>query len=371
MHALSLCLPQDMTPTQFLRDYWGKKPLLIKNGLPSLAGMLCPSDVLELSQMIGVQARLVCQHEDDAHWSLETAPFALDALPARFSILVQNMEGWMPDLGRLWGAFDFIPKWQQDDIMVSYAPDGGSVGAHFDEYDVFLAQVHGKRRWRLGKHCTLDEPMQNAPIRLLEDMGQCIFDEMLDVGDVLYVPTKMAHFGIAQGDAVTASFGFRRPSPVQILDAFADASTAQKTLFSPLDVAQNLQSDPYELTQKSIQTIQSTLLETLTQDAGTDALADALSCILSARSYDQDAYEPYAVEDFVGEAMLTLNPAVRLIYRTKDNNRIWYFKGERWEVTDAQSKLLTALTQGTLKACDVPTKTLADWCEDQLIVPLD
>ncbi len=199
-----LCLPPNITPAQFLEEYWQKKPLLIKQGLPQLIGMFEPDDILGLAVDEEATVRLITQtekknFEKDEHpfiWKVKNSPLDetdFDNLPPLWTTLVQNLEQWSPELGQLWQAFDFIPQWQRDDIMVSFAPQGGSVGSHYDEYDVFLAQGYGHRRWKLGKWC--DENTQylpDQPIRLLDDMGEIIFDEVLEAGDVLYVPPRLS-----------------------------------------------------------------------------------------------------------------------------------------------------------------------------------
>ena len=190
------CLPQDITPEIFLRDYWQKKPLLIRGGLPEIVGQLEPDDILELAQTEEVVARLIKQHSED-NWELFTSPLSEEDftnMPEKWSVLVQNLEQWSPQLGSLWNKFGFIPQWQRDDIMVSFAPQGGSVGKHYDEYDVFLVQAYGHRRWQLGKWCEpTTEFKPNQPIRIFDDMGELILDEVMAPGDVLYVPSRLSH----------------------------------------------------------------------------------------------------------------------------------------------------------------------------------
>lgn len=174
--SANFCLPEHITVEIFLRDYWQKKPLLIRNGLPELIGQFEPSDIIELAQNEDVNARLIKQFSED-NWQLKNSPLTrqdFKNLPEKWSVLVQNMEQWSPELGRMWNFFGFIPQWQRDDIMVSYAPKGGSVGRHYDEYDVFLVQGYGHRRWQLGKWCNPSTTFKpNQPIRIFNDMGDC------------------------------------------------------------------------------------------------------------------------------------------------------------------------------------------------------
>lgn len=347
-----ICLPKDITPETFLRDYWQKKPLLIKNGLPALKNLFEPCDILALATDDNVSARLIYQKDKPAKntpcWQVTSSPLTnknFKRLPKHWTVLIQNLEQWSLELGELWQAFDFIPKWQQDDIMVSYAPDGGSVGKHYDEYDVFLAQGYGRRRWQLGRFC--DEHttfLPNEPIRLLDEMGEMIFDEVLDVGDVLYVPPRLAHYGVAVGECLTFSFGFRRPNLVQVLDKLADVATTCPALFLPLTLNQTIQTS-HTLSNDSIAQIKAKLIETLSSD---NQLFDhAIAELVSRRQYDLlNFYDELSVDELHEllqlKATLTLNHASRVI-QVNDN---WYINGELIlfdkTATDLMLRLLNA-----------------------------
>jgi 50S ribosomal protein L16 3-hydroxylase len=228
-------------------------------------------------------ARLLTQaaskKEGQAQWQLKKSPLSetdFENLPEQWTVLVQNLEQWSPELGQLWQAFDYIPQWQRDDIMVSYAPKGGSVGKHYDDYDVFLAQGYGSRRWQLGKYCDKNtEFVADEPIRLFDDMGDIIFDEILEAGDVLYVPPKLSHFGVAQDDCLTFSFGCRRPNLMQIIDSLADIATNDSDLFIPLLLPQALQASG-ALQSESISAIKEQLLHMLQSERGDDIIRQAV-----------------------------------------------------------------------------------------------
>ncbi|MGP4953275.1 cupin domain-containing protein, partial [Psychrobacter sp. T6-1] len=293
MTSIPLCLTDSITPEQFLSEYWQKKPLLIKQGLPQLIDMFEPEDMLGLAVEEDASARLLIQaaskHEGLPQWQLKKSPLSeadFDNLPAQWTVLVQNMEQWSPELGQLWQAFDFIPQWQRDDIMVSFAPKGGSVGKHYDDYDVFLAQGYGSRRWQLGKFCDKGtEFVANEPIRLFDDMGEIIFDEILEAGDVLYVPPKLSHFGVAQDDCLTFSFGCRRPNLMQIIDSLADIATSDSDLFIPMLLPQALQASG-ALQADSIDAIKEQLLQMLQSKRGDDIIRQAVLEVVSKRQYD-------------------------------------------------------------------------------------
>ncbi|MDG2949503.1 cupin domain-containing protein [Exercitatus varius] len=215
------CLPESISAEIFLRDYWQKKPLVMRNALPEIVGMFEPQDIFELAQSEEVTARLVRQYNDD-DWRVKLSPLNAEdfaALPEKWSVLVQNLEQWSVELGEMWNRFGFIPQWQRDDIMVSFAPQGGSVGKHYDEYDVFLVQGYGQRRWQLGKWCDPSTAFKpNQPIRIFDDMGELVLDEVMNPGDVLYIPSRMAHYGVAESDCLTFSFGLRYPNISDLTD---------------------------------------------------------------------------------------------------------------------------------------------------------
>lgn len=372
------CLPDGMTAETFLREYWQKKPLLIKGGLPELVGMFEPTDVLDLAIEEGVSARLISQDDADCHqWSLKPSPLSeadIDSTPALWTILVQNLEQWSPELGQLWSHFDFIPKWQQDDIMVSVAPVGGSVGAHYDEYDVFLAQGYGSRRWQLGKMCDANTAfVANQPIRLLDDMGQIIFDEVLEAGDVLYVPPMLSHHGVATSDCLTFSFGFRRPNLVQILDTLADVGTSHEQLFRVLTLPQKLQQDALLLSNDSIQAIKHELMTMLNSEHGDKLLTQAIAELVSKRQYELLAFEDELNNQTLksrlqsGECLL-INPACRFV-RTDD---CWYINGEAMDFSPADQELLAVLLSGEAitesEITDGNLTTLCQWLNDNWLI---
>ena len=384
MTPLNFCLPDDITPEQFLADYWQKKPLLIKQGLPQLKDMFEPEDILGLSLDEAATSRLLTQNKIDTgeQWHLQQSPLTEEMfadLPEQWTVLVQNLEQWSPELGQLWNAFNFIPQWQRDDIMVSYAPKGGSVGKHYDEYDVFLAQGFGHRRWQLGKYCNEStEFIENQPIRIFDDMGEIIFDEVLEPGDVLYVPPKLSHYGVAQDDCLTFSFGFRRPNLMQVLDGLVDAATSEPSLFTPLLLEQSLQA-PGKLNQDSISQIKQQLLELLQSSQGDELIAEAVSEVVSKRQYEllvpEDSLDEEELQQALAEgAIIRTDYSSRLIYTELDNQLIVYANGQPLEdISDAEAKLLKrladaeSLTYEDFLAAELSIETVMSWLENSWV----
>ena len=381
MTSIPLCLPNTITPEQFLSDYWQKKPLLIKQGLPQLIGMFEPEDILGLAIDEDATARLLTQaaskQEGQPQWQLKKNPLTeadFDNLPEQWSVLVQNLEQWSPELGALWQALDFIPQWQRDDIMVSYAPKGGSVGKHYDDYDVFLAQGFGSRRWQLGKFC--DEQTQfvaDEPIRLFDDMGEIIFDEILEAGDVLYVPPKLAHFGVAQDDCLTFSFGCRRPNLMQIIDSLADVATNDSALFIPMLLPQAMQASG-ALKTDSIEAIKTQLLQLLQSERGDTIIRQAVSEVVSKRQYDVLVPEESLTTDEMIAALATgatlqADYSNRLLYTQTDNDIVLYANGQRLDdLHETSIALLVRLSNGEHLSLDdmegIDPDEVMEWLEN-------
>lgn len=211
----------DLTADQFLAEYWQKKPLLIRNAIPNFEPPIDGDDLAGLSLEAEVESRLVIG--DD--WALEHGPFEesrFASLPEQnWSLLVQGVDLWVPEVADLLSSFDFLPSWRVDDIMVSYAEDGGNVGPHFDYYDVFLIQGEGQRHWQIGQHCSeADLHTDSTALKILKNLE--VSDEWtLNPGDMLYLPPKIAHHGVAIGQCTTFSVGFRAPAATEMLDDLA------------------------------------------------------------------------------------------------------------------------------------------------------
>lgn len=210
-----------LSPQKFLRDYWQKKPLLIRQAVPGFAGLLDPMALMALACEEDVQARLVTQQKgqfDLRHSPFVTKDFNGLSKKGTWSVLVQGVNHFLPEATELLKRFDFIPHARLDDLMVSYAPKGGGVGPHFDAYDVFLLQGYGHRRWQIStqKDQTL---IEGAPLRILKDFW--VEQEwVLEPGDMLYLPPHCAHNGIAEDDCMTYSIGFRTPWHQELAEQF-------------------------------------------------------------------------------------------------------------------------------------------------------
>jgi 50S ribosomal protein L16 3-hydroxylase len=218
--------PLGMPPARFLREYWQKKPLLVRGAFARFADPLTANDLAGLACEENALSRIVVHDRVRDRWRLRNGPFAASdfaRMPSRdWTLLVQDVDKWDADVAALLDHFAFLPRWRIDDVMVSYAVDGGSVGAHVDQYDVFLLQGGGRRRWRIGTDARAPMTFRDdAEIKLLREFTPT-HDWILDPGDMLYLPPGVPHHGVAIGECLTYSIGMRAPSYAELLVDFAE-----------------------------------------------------------------------------------------------------------------------------------------------------
>jgi 50S ribosomal protein L16 3-hydroxylase len=209
-----------ISPKKFLRDWWQKKPLLIRQALPRFEGLLNREQLVDLARRDDAQSRLITQTK--GKWKVKHGPFpprAFSRLPkTQCTLLVQDVNHFIPSARDLLLRFNFIPYSRLDDLMVSYAPEGGGVGPHFDSYDVFLLQGMGRRHWQISAQQD-KELVADAPLKILQDFRP-EQEWVLEPGDMLYLPPGYAHNGIARDACMTYSIGFRAPSHHELATQF-------------------------------------------------------------------------------------------------------------------------------------------------------
>jgi len=251
-----LCWPDGITQSRFLKEYWQKKPLLLKQAIPDFDTPLPADELAGLSLEPDSTPRLVIQ-DSDGCFHLEHGPFDESRFATlvdnNWSLLVTDVEKHLPDLRDYLIPFQFLPTWRIDDLMISYAPVGASVGAHVDEYDVFLLQASGKRRWLIDRDAqSLHSSIAQGDLKLVDNF-QATDEWELEPGDILYLPPGVAHHGIACEEACTTwSIGFRAPairdSVMRIAEMIAEALPLQRYRDGDLDTAV-----PGEITADAIQ----------------------------------------------------------------------------------------------------------------------
>lgn len=274
-----LALLGGLTASQFLAEYWQKKPLLVRDAMPDFTGLLSPNEMAGLACEDDVQSRLIqCKAGE---WYVENGPFNEDdfaKLPEdHWTLLVQSLNHHLVEASDLLKEFRFVPYSRLDDLMVSYAPDGGGVGPHFDSYDVFLLQGMGQRLWRISEQTDLTL-IEGAPLKILKQFNT-EQEFLLNPGDMLYLPPKVAHWGIAVGECMTYSIGFRAPAIQELASQFLlymHERIGLLGMYSDPDLT--VQSHPAEIQQAMIAQVGQRMSEITWTE--TD-IADFLGCYLS------------------------------------------------------------------------------------------
>lgn len=207
-----------LSPAQFLSRHWQKQPLLVRGGVPQYTPPLSPEELAGLACEDEVESRIVTF--DGTTWHLESGPFPASSFPKRgkrdWTLLVQDLDEHVPEVATLLKHLDFLPTWRVDDVMASFATPGGSVGPHYDEYDVFLLQVSGKRRWQVTTQYDRTNLRSDASLKLLQSF-EPEQEWVLEPGDLLYLPPHVAHFGVAETNCMTFSLGCRAPSRADLV----------------------------------------------------------------------------------------------------------------------------------------------------------
>ncbi len=231
-----LALLGGLPPATFMRRHWQRKPLLVRQAWPGVAPPLSRAALFDLAGRDDVESRLVVRRGAD--WSVRHGPLPRRALPALrapdWTLLVQGLDLLLPSARAMLEAFRFVPDARLDDLMLSWASDGGGVGPHLDSYDVFLLQVQGRRRWRVGR---VADPawIEGAPLKILRRF-EPEQDWLLEPGDMLYLPPRWGHDGVADGECMTCSVGFRAPSREglarELLLRLADGTRADERLYT-------------------------------------------------------------------------------------------------------------------------------------------
>lgn len=208
----------------FLSEYWQKQPLLVRGAIDPNLLDITGDDLAGLALESDVESRMVI--ESEGSWQLQHGPFTevtfAKTPESHWTLLVQAVDHFVPEVHALLDLFRFLPNWRLDDIMISYAADKGSVGPHFDQYDVFLLQGMGRRHWQIGPHCGKEtELAANTELSIIKNFS-ATHEWTLSPGDLLYLPPGVAHFGVAHGECITYSVGFRSPSKFEALSSFID-----------------------------------------------------------------------------------------------------------------------------------------------------
>lgn len=352
---------------EFLRDYWQKKPLLIRQAIPSFESPISPDELAGLSLEDDVESRLVIEH-GETPWELRRGPFSDDtyqSLPERdWTLLVQTVDQLVPEVAELLEHFRFLPNWRIDDVMVSFAAPGGGVGPHFDNYDVFLLQAHGQRRWRIGQVCDGETPMlPHAELRILSEFQETE-DWVLEPGDMLYLPPKLAHFGTAEDACMTYSIGFRAPSAAEVLTHFTDFLAQflpDEERYSDADLTPA--EDPYQIQSDALDRLRAMLTEHMGDER---LLLTWFGQFMTEPRYPERVQGPEIEESqLLGAlndgAILVRNLSARLAWSEVDIGLLLFASGQSRLLPEHLKELLKLICS----ADALHAENLAPWLNDE------
>ncbi|MFI4919778.1 MAG: JmjC domain-containing protein [Legionellales bacterium] len=367
-----------ITLKQFLSEYWQKKPFVFRQAIPNFINPLSPDELAGLALEEDVESRIVYETPDEKpNWHLKKGPFLesdfINAQKTHWTLLVQGVDRFIPEVYELLNQFDFIPQWRIDDVMISYAVPGGSVGPHYDNYDVFLYQAQGRREWSLTtQKCTSSNYIENLELRIMDEFNveeQFILEE----GDMLYLPAHIGHYGIALSeDCMTYSFGYRSYQGQELWDSIGDY-ISEKDLFN------NLYQDPdwstlknsSELTQPAWKSAQE-LLQKLINDE--QLMKSWFGCF--ATRLDQQAEQQlpipldedelidqqHFIDDLQQGADLIRDSSCRFAYQLADEQSAcqFYINGCQWDVENVPEDLVGFIANNRL----LPTNFLSQYLTD-------
>jgi 50S ribosomal protein L16 3-hydroxylase len=334
-----------LTPEQFMKRHWQKKPLLIRQAVPDMKPLIERAALLEMVESEEVESRHIVRK--GAKWTLKKGPMARKSLPSfktpDWTVLVQGVDLHNDAVHALLQQFRFVPDARLDDLMISYATDGGGVGPHFDSYDVFLLQAQGQRKWRIGRQKKF-ELQEGVPLKILKDFKPEA-EFVLNAGDMLYLPPGYAHDGIAVGECMTYSIGFRVPRSTQLASELLMGVSEEVAEQSGLahDV---LYQDPRQLA-----AIQDASIPSALQDFAAKAVAKALkdpqllNCLLGESLTEPkpnvwfDAPDHDDLPGFVWPADVKLDRRTKMLF---DEKHI-FINGESFKAGGKDAKLLRKL----------------------------
>jgi 50S ribosomal protein L16 3-hydroxylase len=363
-----LTLLGGISPAEFMNTYWQRKPLLVRQAISEFKALLTRPELFDLAEQNEVESRLVVgSNGGKRDWQMQRGPFKRRAIPKLterdWTLLVQGVDLHDDRVAALMQQFRFIPDARLDDVMISYATEGGGVGPHFDSYDVFLLQAHGQRRWRIGRQKDLSL-VPDMPLKILANFKP-EHDWVLNPGDMLYLPPRYAHDGIAQGECMTYSIGFRVPQTGdlarELLVRLSEGAEEVAGCDLYKDATQPAVSNPAAMPEGLAEFAKSALQKALKDPK---ALQRALGEYLT---------EPKANVWFeIGDTPNKLK-SVRLDRRSKmmyDAHHI-FLNGESWRAAGKDAALMRQLADSRelnadeiQKASPEALSLLMEWCDD-------
>lgn len=334
---------------KFLSQYWQKKPLVIKQGFTDFIDPLDENDLAGLSQEPSVDSRIVSKTLNT--WQVSHGPFEdiNTHCDGAWSLLVQSVDHFIPEADELMRAFDFIPHWRMDDLMVSFSNLDAGVGPHLDQYDVFIIQGKGSRRWQVGLPSDFDT------IRPHKDLSQItgfetVIDEVLLPGDIIYIPANHPHNGIALEECLNYSVGFRAPSQQEMLSSLADFAI-DNNLFNQRYTDNEITPREFsgEIKLQEIARFKHLLQQLLETDQFSNWAAHFLSQGVDKQEFDENDIQTFSIQDISNKLNIGVNfirsPGIKAVFVEQQSSNIqdftFYISGEAFSVPLTIKDLVT------------------------------
>ncbi|MEZ4702221.1 MAG: cupin domain-containing protein [Rhodothermales bacterium] len=336
----------------FLETYWQKKPLLIRGAFPGFVSPVTPEELMDIACEEDADARLVLERGGDYPWQLLHGPFEesfYDLPETHWTLLVQEVNRYVPAVADLLDSFRFVPNWRLDDVMISYATAQGGVGAHIDNYDVFLLQAQGHRRWEITRGPVDDDTVQpDLDISILEHF-EAEEDWVLGPGDMLYLPPRVAHRGTAINNCMTFSIGFRAPAYVDLISGYIDQVADR---FSPLDRYSDpdlrLPEHPGEITPEVLGMVRSIIQQAVADPASIDDWFGRYITEPRRGNYapaPEDVHSPERVVHLLREGVsLRRSPSALFAFAHTDTGIRLYISGVAYPVDALHAEAVYLLT---------------------------
>lgn len=365
----------ELTIEDFLTQYWQKKPLLIRNAIPDFNNPISPDELAGLACEETIESRIVIERPDSPAWEVRHGPFTqqdFESLPEdHWTLLVQDVEKHVPELYELIQLFRFIPDWRIDDLMISYATDHGSVGPHTDAYDVFLLQGMGKRHWKINT-----QPVSENNV--IEDLEICVMKDFtaeqewtLEPGDILYLPPNIAHHGIALGECMTYSIGFRAPGHYELLHGFLEHKLenaiekgATNEFYRDPDLKQ--QKDPARISSNHIANLRAVITDLLPQSTSEidrwigmhlSKAKEHLSLTIENKQLNRTEF----IRLWQEKGFILRNTAVRILYLQENDQCIIFANGYQHSIPEKFSESIAALCRTRTAKFEL----LRDWLNEE------
>lgn len=350
----------------FLSSHWQQQPLLLRTGFTDFDDPIAPEILAGLAMEDGVDARVVQNQQPDSldGWTVTHGPFSdYDSFgESHWTLLVQSVNEWLPDVGLLLSAFEFLPEWRLDDVMVSFSCEDGGVGPHLDQYDVFIIQGQGRRRWRVGQRQAMNSFQPCEDLTLVDQPFDAVIDEILEPGDVLYIPAGCPHEGIALEPSLNYSIGFRAPSQAELLLQFGDLALQHDVLNRRYQDPQLDLDNPNFVVDRA----QLDQAKQLLTDALTTNTADELMMRIFSQSKRPlvEPELPYTTEQIAAllsqpNALVSRAPGARWLYCKQTDS--FYSNGECFQMNARRRPFALALAALTHEQA---AATISEFCND-------